>query len=209
MRTSGRTQNSNHNNAGECQPPGRIKIANALRELLGEKDFNSITTAEISKVSGVNEALIYRYFQDKRGLLHQVLMEHLVRFWDEMQEDMAGVTGALQKLRNLIRNHIRLYDSDRVFSKILLLEARNFPGYFESETYRVVQDYSRFLLGIIEEGVEKGDIRADIPPTAIRQIILGGIEHLCLPGVIFSNAIRVEERADALCAVILDGIRVR
>ncbi|MFP4453651.1 MAG: helix-turn-helix domain-containing protein, partial [Desulfobacterales bacterium] len=51
-------------------PPGQIKIENALRTLLVQKDFNSITTAEIARTSGVNEALIYRYFKDKRGLLH-------------------------------------------------------------------------------------------------------------------------------------------
>ncbi|MCP4350888.1 MAG: helix-turn-helix transcriptional regulator [Desulfobacterales bacterium] len=27
----------------------------------------SITTSEISRVAGVNESLIYRYFKDKRG----------------------------------------------------------------------------------------------------------------------------------------------
>ena len=51
-------------------PPGGIKIAMALRDLLENKDFNSITTAEIAQASGVNEALIYRYFGSKRDLLH-------------------------------------------------------------------------------------------------------------------------------------------
>ena len=42
-------------------PPGKLKLAIALRQLLETKDFNSITTADLSKTSGVNEALIYRY----------------------------------------------------------------------------------------------------------------------------------------------------
>ena len=53
-------------------PPGKIKLAKALRVLLEEKDFNSITTAEIASTAGTNEALIYRYFGDKRGLLHRL-----------------------------------------------------------------------------------------------------------------------------------------
>ena len=64
-------------------PPGKVKIAEALRTLLREKDFNSITTADISRTSGVNEALIYRYYQDKRGLLHAVLAEYLEDYIDE------------------------------------------------------------------------------------------------------------------------------
>jgi len=36
------------NNPNHSDPPGKIKIAEALRNLLKEKDFNSITTADIS-----------------------------------------------------------------------------------------------------------------------------------------------------------------
>ena len=52
-------------------PPGRVKIVQALVGLLVRKDFNAITTAEIAKTAGVTEALIYKYFKDKRDLLYQ------------------------------------------------------------------------------------------------------------------------------------------
>ncbi len=61
-------------------PPGRIKIADALRFLLEDKDFGDITTAEIAKTAGVTEALIYKYFKDKRDLLYQVLAEYLEQY---------------------------------------------------------------------------------------------------------------------------------
>jgi len=49
-------------------PPGRVKITEALKSLLEEKEFGAITTAEIAKNAGVTEALIYKYFKDKRDL---------------------------------------------------------------------------------------------------------------------------------------------
>ena len=60
--------------------PARIKIADALRGLLEKKEFNAITTAEIARSAGVTEALIYKYFKDKRDLLHQVLVEYLEQY---------------------------------------------------------------------------------------------------------------------------------
>ena len=66
---SGEKSESNHVKE-HSDPPGKIKIADALKTLLKEKDFNSITTAEIAATSGVNEALIYRYYKDKRGLVN-------------------------------------------------------------------------------------------------------------------------------------------
>ncbi|MCP4111508.1 MAG: TetR/AcrR family transcriptional regulator [Desulfobacteraceae bacterium] len=188
-------------------PPGRVKIANALKLLLRNKDFSSITTSEISRVAGVNESLIYRYFKDKRGLLHQVLADDLEYFIALMADDIKGIGGTLNKLGKLIRGHIWYYARDRVFARILLLEVRNFPGYFESETYRLVRHYAKILTEIIKEGVENGEIRDDIEPERIRDLVLGGIEHFCLASVIFGHDIPTDPLADDLCELLFQGIK--
>ena len=187
-------------------PPGKIKIAEALRSLLKEKDFNSITTADISRTSGVNEALIYRYYQDKRGLLHAVLAEYLEDYIEKMVLDSKGIKGAANKLRKLIWGTLYLYQQNRVFAKILLLEVRNFRGYWESETYQIVRHYSEFMLNLINEGIDAGEFRDDISSSHIRQIILGAIEHLCLPAVIFQHEISPDKLTDDICDTIFGGI---
>ncbi|MCD6585129.1 MAG: TetR/AcrR family transcriptional regulator [Desulfobacteraceae bacterium] len=187
-------------------PPSRQKIANALKLLLKEKDFNSITTAEISRVAGVNEALIYRHFKDKRGLLHAVLSEYLDEFVSNLIFDLKGIKGAINKIRKFVWATIHYYDADRVFSKILLLEVRNFPGYFESETYQIIKYYADFLMKIIQEGIKSGEIRDDIVPSNIRQFILGSIEHYCLPALIYNHKIDCDALADNLCEILFVGI---
>ena len=194
------------NKPNQSDPPGKIKIAEALRVLLKEKDFNSITTADISRTSGVNEALIYRYYKDKRGLLHDVLAKYLEDYIEKMELNRKGIKGAVNNLRKLIWDMIYLHHKDRVFSKILLLEVRNFRGYWESETYQIVRQYSNSMLNLIKEGIDAGELRDDIPPSHIRQIILGAIEHLCLPGVIFGHDISPDKMTDDICDVIFEGI---
>lgn len=194
---------------GEKQhPPGKTKIMAALRLLLEEKDFVSITTAEIAKTAGVTEALIYKYFHDKRDLLHQVLAEYLSYFIARAETDVRGTKGALNQLRKLIYSHISMYAHNRVFARILLLEVRNYPDYFGSDAYRMVKRYTSFLMDLIEKGVEERSIRSDIASTAIRQTILGAIEHACLAGTIFNRAINPEQASDEVCEIILRGITV-
>ena len=194
------------NGNSHSDPPGKIKIVHALKKLLEEKDFNSITTAEIAKVSGVNESLIYRYFKDKRGLLHHILAEGMKDSENKINADLKVIKGSFNKLRKLIWDSIHYYDQHRVFAKILLLEVRNFPGYFESETYQLARQYSRIILNLIKEGIADGEIRHNIPAEHIRNIIIGGIEHLCLPCVIFDREIPVDSLTDNLCGTILEGI---
>ena len=191
------------------QPPGRIKIVKALKELLAQKEFSAITTAEIARTAGVTEALIYKYFRDKRDLLHQILADYLKTYGVVLETDLKGIKGALNKLRKLIWSHINVYANNRVFAKVLLIEVRNYADYYRSDTYELVKIYSNTVLSVIEEGVGNGEIRADIPAKMIRQTILGSIEHVCLSGIVFEREMDPEEITDHLCEILFDGIRAR
>lgn len=190
-------------------PPGRIRIADALRSLLEKKDFGSITIAEIAETAGVTEALIYKYFKDKRDLLYQVLREYLEHYEPQIKTDLKGIKGSLNKLRKLMWSHLNVYATDRVFAKILLLQVRSFSDYYTSEPYLLVKKYSALLLDMITEGMENGEIRDDIDPRTIRQIIMGSIEHVCLTSIVFGRAIAPDELGESLCELVFRGIEKR
>ncbi|MBW1681163.1 MAG: TetR/AcrR family transcriptional regulator [Deltaproteobacteria bacterium] len=188
-------------------PPGRTKIADALRSLLKKKEFVSITTAEIARTAGVTEALIYKYFKDKRDLLYEVLSEYMEQYLERVGADLKGIKGALNKIRKLVWSHIDVYATNRVFAKMLLLEVRSYPDYYTSKPYRLVKIYSDTLLEIIREGVDEGVIRADISPFFIRQAILGAIENVCLTNVVFNREFSPDDLSEDLCEFVFSGIR--
>jgi TetR/AcrR family fatty acid metabolism transcriptional regulator len=198
-----------NNSRSRNLPPGRVKIANALRQLLESKEFDAITTAEIARTAGVNEALIYRYFGDKRGLLHQILSEYLEYYVLQVEKDLGGIQGSLARLRRLIWCHINMLSSNRVFAKLNLLEVRSFPGYFGGQCYDQVKRYASIFMEILEECVKEGVIRDDIPLRSLRQIVLGGMEHLCLPEIIFDRQFSTDQFTEDLCNVFFNGILVR
>ncbi|MEW6110525.1 MAG: TetR/AcrR family transcriptional regulator [Thermodesulfobacteriota bacterium] len=187
-------------------PPGRIKIVEALKSLLAEKEFGAVTTAEIARTAGVTEALIYKYFDDKRDLLHQVLAEYMEFYVSRAEPVLKGIKGPLNKLRKVIWLHINMYSRDRVFAKILLLEVRSFPDYFRSDAYQIMKRYRKIILEIIKAGARTGDIRSDVPPSVIRDLVLGAIEQVCLPGVIFNQEISADSLSENLCELIFKGI---
>ncbi len=190
----------------EHLPPGRVKITKALKTLLEKKEFSTITTAEIAKTAGVTEALIYKYFKDKRDLLHQVLKEYLDQYNVQLEQDLRGIKGALNKLRKLIWSHINVYATNRAFARILLVEVRNHPDYYKSGTYSLVKRYSDIVLNIIKEGLRDKEIRSDLPPMLIRHGIFGSIEQVCLSGVIFGRVIDPDALTEELCEFVFQGI---
>jgi len=190
-------------------PPGGVKIAAAFRQLLHTKNFSDITVEDIVGVSGVNSALIYKYFGDKRGLLYYVLSEGLDRFDTGVERELKGIKGALNKLRKLIWFHINHYKENRVMARILLLEARSHHSYFQSEAHQKIRRYNAFLRAIIEEGIKAGEIRSDIPVWLINQTLMGSVEHLCLPWLISGEEISEDNATEDLCNALFSGIETK
>jgi AcrR family transcriptional regulator len=188
-------------------PPGKHKIIQAMRTLLEERAFETITIAEIATEAGVTEGLIYKYFKDRRELLHHVLKEHYEVFLAQIDTDLQGVDGALNKLKKIIWSCIERYANHKVFARIILLEVRNSEKYFESEAYELVREFNRLIVGIIKEGMVAGEIRNDLPPAYIRNAIFGTIEHSCLNRVIFNEPVSTSATAQIITDLIFNGIR--
>ena len=187
-------------------PPGRVKIVKALQMLLETRDFSSITTQQIAATAGVTEALIYKYFKNKRDLLYQVLEGQFQQFIKQSEADLSGAGTQTERLRAIILSMLRNYDRYRVFARILLLEVRNTPSFYESRAYGLVKHHSNLVLQIIEAGVASGEIRGDIDPLSIRRTILGAIEHNFLSALIFNRPLAPIAIADDICRIVFTGI---
>lgn len=188
-------------------PQGKLKIIQAMRSLLEERTFESLTIADIAATAGVTEGLIYKYFKDKRDLLHHVLREHYEQFLTQIDRDLQGIDGALNKLRKIIWSSIERYANHRVFARIILLEVRNSEEYFKSEAYALVRQFNRLIIDIINEGIAAGEIRETLPPAAIRNAMFGSIEHACLNRAIFNEAVDSGETARIITDLLFNGIR--
>jgi hypothetical protein len=93
-----------------------------------------------------------------------------------------------------------------VFAKIVLFEARCFQGYFESEAYQLVRRYAHLFSDTIEECIETGEFRSDIPPRQIRDSIIGIIEHLTMHDVISGKTVDPDAYTRAASEIVLNGV---
>ncbi len=187
-------------------PPGRVKIQQALRELLEGKDFQSVRIAEIARGAGVTEPLIYKYFRDKRDILYRLVEEYMEDYEEKIQRDLEGVTEPLDKLEKLIWRHIVSYDRDRVIARAIILELRNSADYYESKSFQMLKRYNDLVLSIIEEGVREGAVRDDIHPRFMTRLVMGSIDQFCTPPIIFNRPFSPDEYAENLWSLVIGAI---
>jgi len=192
---------------GKTNPPGRIKIMNSFSLLMAQKDFHSITTAEIAKTAEVTEGLIYKYFKDKKDLLYQILNEHFFEFQAKIENRIANEKTCVEQLEVIIFSSLESYAANRIFSKILLLEVRNSLDFFESGAYEMVRKYTRTILKIIEKGIETGELKPETKPHILWKVILGAIEHACLGEIIFGREFDIDEVATGIANIVFNGAK--
>lgn len=190
----------------QSTPPGKIKLALGLKKLLEKKGFQEITTAEISRISSVNESLIYRYFKDKRGMLQYILAEQQKESLQQIYSDLVTITGAYEKLKKLIWRTLDNFRKDIIFAKILLIEVRNDPAFYTSETYSIIKEYCQLIRSLVQEGINNGEFQKDVEPWFVMQILLGSIEHIVLPSLIFNKKYDVDLFAENIYRIVFKSI---
>ena len=193
---------------GKTNPPGRQKIMESFSSLMAQKDFHSITTAEIAGNASVTEGLIYKYFKDKKDLLYQVLDGHFFEFQKKIETRISRQRTCTEQLEVIIFSSLESYADNRIFSKILLLEVRNSLEFYDSSAYGRVQKYSRTILEIIEKGIESNELKPQIDPYVLRKVILGSIEHACLGEIIFGREIDIHTISNGIANIIFNGASV-
>jgi AcrR family transcriptional regulator len=192
---------------GKTNPPGRIKIMNAFSELMKQKEFSAITTAEIARNGSVTEGLIYKYFKDKRDLLYQVLNEHFTEFQARIQSRVAGEESCIEQLEVIIFTSLDSYAQNRLLSRMLFLEVRSSPEFFKSGAYAMIRKYAATILEIIQDGIARKEIKEGTDPYMLRKVILGAMEHACLGEIIFGRALDIDKSSSSICEIVFNGVR--
>lgn len=185
----------------------RTKILTAMQELLAEREYITITTADVAKRAGVNEALIYHYFKGKDDLLWSVLGEYMLEYVKFVKRSVRGAKDYADKLKKAIWANIFQLLRDHPGGKIMLLESRNNKHYFATEAYNLSLINVQILLDIINKGIEAGEFSDSINPYALRNLISGAIEHAVLPVMLFMKGRNTNELSEQICEIIFKSIK--
>ncbi len=140
----------------------KAKIETSALKLFAEKGVDQTTTRDIAAGAGISEGAIYRHFESKDAMVHELFSANYLRLAGEIDELQGRETGLRQKLAAMVRAFCVLYEEDPDMFRFLLLvqhgELRKMPP--EARTpVRVVRS-------VIEDAIQRGEIPAQDPDVA-------------------------------------------
>jgi TetR/AcrR family fatty acid metabolism transcriptional regulator len=156
----------------------RERIINSAKKLFAEQGYQKTTIVDISRRAGLSEAALYEYFQGKEALLLMIpdlWVSELVR---DLDEQLFGVKGAVNKLRKYLWWYMRRVEESPLDAKIVYLFLKTNANFLNTEVYSNVKNFYSYLVDIFEEGRKSGEMKADLNPRAARDIFIGTMDHI-------------------------------
>jgi AcrR family transcriptional regulator len=181
-------------------------ICSAAKSAFAQFGYEGAIMADIARAAGIAEGTIYKMFASKRELLYTVMTDWYGSFTRELGRQLAGLDAPEQKLRYLIWHHLSIIEADPALCRVFFREVRVLDDYRGSPVFELNREYSAHVTRVVEEGVERGVFRDDVPVTMIRDAVFGGLEHYAWPFLAGERPLDVAGGTDAFCRLVLGGI---
>jgi TetR/AcrR family transcriptional regulator, fatty acid metabolism regulator protein len=187
-------------------PERAAQILAVARDVFSERGYENASMAEIAARVGVVEGALYRHYASKRELLFAVMRTFYARRIDALRAGLGGIRGTRNRLRYVVWDQLRAFTDDTGLCRVVISELRPLDDYGQSLVKELNRELTGVALSVIEEAVRAGELRGDLPPQMVRDVIYGGIEHLAWTAVIAHRTLDVERTADALTDLIFAGL---
>jgi TetR/AcrR family fatty acid metabolism transcriptional regulator len=181
-------------------------ILDAAKGAFADKGFEGTSIADIARTAQISDGLVYRYFRNKRELLYEVLRKFYERILLDLETQVFKHDGFSARLEALIRRHLEVFVSDTDLCRLFISEVRTASDYEGSSIQELNRLYTSVLIRIVKDAVKTGEVRSDVNPKLLRDVIFGAIEHLAWRHVNGRGQLRVTQTARDLTLMLTSGI---
>ena len=184
-------------------------ILNAATRVFSSKGYVTASITEIAQAADVSDGLIYKYFENKRDLLEQVLTRFYERSIAGIEAKVAKGKNFEERLYALVSEHLHVFIEDIDLCRLFFSEVRTASDYRGSAIQLLNRRYTQILIKIVDAGIAEGEILPDVDPRLVRDMLFGAIEHSSWRHVNGSKPLDVERMARGMTDVLVNGLAVR
>ncbi|HVT02652.1 MAG TPA: TetR/AcrR family transcriptional regulator [Thermoanaerobaculia bacterium] len=185
----------------------RDRILRAAVEVFARTGYFNSRVSEVAKAAGVADGTIYLYFLGKEDLLVTIFREHTRLFLEAVQEEIKGCNDPTEKLRRIVRFHLRSLGADRPLAIVFQVELRQSLKFMSLFSQQEVADYLNLLRRIIEQGQSAGLFRSSFHPQLAAKAIFGILDEMVTSWILSEKHYELRDQADQVNDLILGGLQ--
>jgi AcrR family transcriptional regulator len=186
----------------------RKGIRDAVVRVLARSGPGGLTMERVASEAGLAKGTLYLYYKDKQHLLESVKEASLQPLRASLFGLLDGEAPPRRKLEDLVHGHLKYFDENREFFRVLLWERRLLEAHskrHQSDPYRT---YVEKIAAVIRQGIERGDFRP-VDPVKVAAMLMEADIAVIGQRLWSETPGPVEDDARLLLDVFLNGIASR
>jgi TetR/AcrR family transcriptional regulator, cholesterol catabolism regulator len=175
-------------------------------KLFKEKGYSATSMRDLADKVGLEAASLYNHIRSKEDILQEICFDIAARYVAQLADIEANSDSTVEKLNALIHLHITMIAGNREEVYVCNNEWKHLTEPHLARFKDVRKDYETRFLNIIKLGIEKGELQAVNPTTALYTILssVRWVEIWYQP----NRGIAVAEIAKDISTVLLNGLKL-
>ena len=149
------------------------EILAAAAKVFARRGYHGASTKDIADVLGVRQASIYYYFESKEAALEAVCVDGIADYGKHALAILRGPGSAAHKVAKLVFHHLSPVVERQDFTLVFLRERRFLPELARKRIRAIEKHYERIIQKVIEQGMSRGEFRADLDARMATLALLG------------------------------------
>ena len=179
------------------------EIVRKAAKLFKEKGYSAVTMRDIAKDMGIKAASLYNHIYSKQEILKEIIISLAEQFTDAMTEIKDAEVGCIEKLREIIKLHIKL-SSQNIYGMASLnndwMHLEDDMAYYQ----KLRREYEDDFRSILEQGINNNEF-IPVNPDVMMFSILTTLRSLYL-WIPKKEDINLIELTENLSQILLRGI---
>jgi TetR/AcrR family acrAB operon transcriptional repressor len=155
----------------------------AAIRLIGRQGYTKTTLAQVGKEAGYSGGLVSHHFGSKEGLLRELVGRMTARFYSDQVRPATQGKAGLEALLSIVDTYLNelVVREDRVRTLYVLMGEALGPVSEINEVFAELNRGFRMTTrDVIQEGIDRGEIRADRDPDADAALVVGMLRGVAL-----------------------------
>src|SRR5205823_4437191 len=131
----------------------RDQVLRTAADLFRERGYRATTLDDIVARLGMSKASLYTYFHAKEEMLAAISRQTIVTFTRELSLVLRSDLAPEDKLRRVVRDHVRFVIANRSFLTVFFSEEANLPPRLARALAAQKDRYDKGVESIVVEGV--------------------------------------------------------
>ena len=186
--------------------PKYRQIIDAAVIVIAEYGYHQAQVSKIAKQAGVADGTIYLYFKNKEDILISLFEEKMGEFVEKIEDEIAGVQSASEKLSLLINKHFDILSSDPHLAIVTQLELRQSNKELRLKINAVLKEYLALVDSVLREGMENGEFKPDLNYKLARQMIFGTLDEIVTTWVMNEQKYQLQSLSKDIHNLIIAGL---